>query len=249
MEEWDVRTKRSCQRGRYVKFIHLPPPPHLLPLPLLYFSEWRSRLLGVGAKTFYRKMVHAYESRGCGYLFIWFGGLLNKSFQGPIIPSFPQLLGCYWLLWPSNQFQIYFSFCVDPEKLLYCFVQMSSSLFSCTVFLHKVFWQGRILILNIHLIPSLALSSASLNTLYSFQAWEEGLKKWLLTTTSAACSCNSFFYDLKGMEPFGKRSILGAQRDSAISGILSPVKYSQRKKKHYRFFSPLFYLQPLSVSC
>ncbi len=94
-------------------------------------------------KTFYRKTVHTDESRGFGDLFIWFGDLLYKSVQGPIIchPLFPTttrlLLAPVAIEIVSNFFSL-FMWALG----IYCFVQMSSSIFSCTVFLYKVFeWQ------------------------------------------------------------------------------------------------------------
>ncbi len=83
--------------------------------------------------------MHTYESRGWGNLFIWFGGTLNKSFQGPIIchplcPTTTSLLLDPIAIKPVS---IFLSFCVGPGKLL--FFQISSSIFSCSVFLYKVF--------------------------------------------------------------------------------------------------------------
>jgi hypothetical protein len=94
--------------------------------------------------TFYRKTVHTDKSRGFGDLFIWFGGLLNKSvLQGPIIchPLFPtttRLLLAPVAIEPVSNFFSLFMWALGN----YCFFQMSSSIFSCTVFLYKVF--GRV---------------------------------------------------------------------------------------------------------
>ncbi len=84
--------------------------------------------------------MHTDESRGFGDLFIWFGGLLNKSVQGPIIchPLFPtitRLLLAPVAIEPVSNFFSLFMWALGN----YCFVQMSSSIFSCTVFLYKVF--------------------------------------------------------------------------------------------------------------
>ncbi len=93
-------------------------------------------------KTFYRKTMHTDESRGFGDLFIWFGGLLNKSVQGPIIghPLFPtttKLLLAPVAIEPLSNFFSLFIWALGN----YCSVQMSSYIFSCTVFLYKVFAQ------------------------------------------------------------------------------------------------------------
>jgi hypothetical protein len=88
--------------------------------------------------------------RGCGDLFIWFGGPLHKRFQGPLVRCLllPQTIGCYWLLQLSNPVSIGFhrdqtSF---QSSALYlwalgkiCFDKMSSSTLCCTVFLSNVF--------------------------------------------------------------------------------------------------------------
>ncbi len=51
-------------------------------------------------KDIRQKTVHRKESIGCGDLFIWFGGPLDKRFQGPFmcILLLPQNIGCYLLL-------------------------------------------------------------------------------------------------------------------------------------------------------
>ncbi len=92
---------------------------------------------------FYRKTVHTYESRGCGDLFIWFEGTLNNSFQGPIIchPLFPTTIRLPLApiaIEPVSNFFSLFMWALGT----YCFVWMSSSVFSCTVFLYKVFEGG-----------------------------------------------------------------------------------------------------------
>ncbi len=56
--------------------------------------------------------------------------------QWSAIPFFPQLLGCYWLPQPLNQFLTFFSFCVALGN--YCFVQMSSSIFSCFFYIKSL---------------------------------------------------------------------------------------------------------------
>jgi hypothetical protein len=67
-------------------------------------------------KTLHKKTVHKQELRGYSDLFIWFGGPLEKSFQGPVICwSLRSLInGCYWLLQQSNQFLILFSLLCGP---------------------------------------------------------------------------------------------------------------------------------------
>jgi hypothetical protein len=105
--------------------------------------NWLVSYPGGGAKTFYRKTEHTYESRGCGDLFIWFGGTLNKSFHGPVIchPLFPTTIRL--LLAPIDIKPVSNFFLVSLWTLRnYCFVQMSSSIFSCTVLLYKVFGGG-----------------------------------------------------------------------------------------------------------
>jgi hypothetical protein len=68
------------------------------------------------AKTLHKKTVHKHELRGCGDLFIWFGGPLEKSFQGPVVcwSLESPIAGCYWLLKQSNQFLILFSLLCGP---------------------------------------------------------------------------------------------------------------------------------------
>jgi hypothetical protein len=101
-------------------------------------------------KDIRQKTVHRYELRGCGDLFIWFGGSLQKRFQGPLVCCLllPQTIGCYWLLQWLNPVSIGFhrdqtSF---QSSALYlwaqgkiCSVKMSSSTLCCTVFLSNVF--------------------------------------------------------------------------------------------------------------
>jgi hypothetical protein len=92
------------------------------------------------AKTFYRKTEHTDELRGFGDLYIWFGGLLNKSVQGliichPLFPTITRLLLAPVAIQPGSNFFSLFMWALGN----YCFVQMSSSIFSCTVFLYKVF--------------------------------------------------------------------------------------------------------------
>jgi hypothetical protein len=44
-----------------------------------------------------QKTVHRKELRGCGDLFIWFGGPLHKRFHGPLVCCLclPQIIGFY----------------------------------------------------------------------------------------------------------------------------------------------------------
>ncbi len=51
-------------------------------------------------KDIIQKTMHRQELRGCGDLFIWFGGPHHKRFQGPSVCNLllPQTTGCCWLL-------------------------------------------------------------------------------------------------------------------------------------------------------
>jgi hypothetical protein len=75
-------------------------------------------------KTLYKKTVHTYELRGCGDLFIWFGGPPTIVSRAPssAVPSLSLPLACYWLLQRSTCF-IFFSVLCGPFQ------------FFCTVFL------------------------------------------------------------------------------------------------------------------
>jgi hypothetical protein len=101
-------------------------------------------------KDIRQKTVHRQESRGCGDLFIWFGGPLDKRFQGPFMCCLllPETIACYWLLQWSNPVSIgshreQTSFQSSSLYLWalgkHCFVKMSSSTLLCTVFLSNVF--------------------------------------------------------------------------------------------------------------
>jgi hypothetical protein len=70
-----------------------------------------------------------------------------------VVCSLPQTVGRYWLSCLSNQFLLasteikpvyllfYSLYCVGPGKIM--FVNLSSSTFSCTVFLYNVFAFGQ----------------------------------------------------------------------------------------------------------
>ncbi len=54
----------------------------------------------VRSKDIRQKTVHRQELRGCGDLFIWFGGPLHKRFQGPLVcclllPKLQTAIGYY----------------------------------------------------------------------------------------------------------------------------------------------------------
>jgi hypothetical protein len=130
-------------------------------------------------KDIWQKTVHRKESRGCGNLFIWFGGPLDKRFQGPFMCCLllPQTLGCIWLLQWSNPVSIgsHSDQTSFQSSSLYlwtlgkdCFVQMSSSTLCCTVFLYNVFG------------PNVAVRRSSQE-----RPWEIGLRRTIATAATA----------------------------------------------------------------
>ncbi len=104
-------------------------------------------------KTLDKKTVHRQEQTRCGDLFNWFGGPLQKRFQGPVVccllppPTSGMLFAVMAIkLVPIGSYRdktsllFYLLYSVGPGKIL--FVNLSSSTSSCTVFLYNVFDQN-----------------------------------------------------------------------------------------------------------